>query len=406
MALSSSFHAQVSFEKAGTFQAQGGFDEAGTEIIAFDQNTKTLFSSNGGLNQIDLINLTDGSSTVSQDLEPEYVAVVPDDMTAIVTLQENNAVAVVDLENMVIIDILPLGTKDHSKAENSPDANDKDKEASLRQLPIHGMYMPDAISSMEINAATYYVTANEGDAREYDGLIEELKAGGIPLDPDAYPTASSLQENDSIGRIKTSIFSGDSDNDGDFDKVHVYGARSFSIWDDAGNLVWDSKNAFEALLAAEYPESFNSTNDEAKIDNRSDNKGPEPEAITVVEFDGMTYVFVGLKRMGGIMVYKVEDVNNPEFVSYINDRDYDAASPEEEGDLAPEDIKFQTEGETGYFAVSNEVSGTVSIYTMKKETTELETPVNGLNTIDQKFIAMPNPTTGAVNMIFTSKNAT
>jgi DNA-binding beta-propeller fold protein YncE len=51
------------------------------------------------------------NATVAQDLEPEYVAIAPDSTTAFVTLQENNALAVVDLANAEVTALLPLGFK-------------------------------------------------------------------------------------------------------------------------------------------------------------------------------------------------------------------------------------------------------------------------------------------------------
>ncbi|NER04803.1 MAG: calcium-binding protein, partial [Okeania sp. SIO3C4] len=54
-------------------------------------------------------------SNAAQDLEPEFIAVDGNDTTALVTLQENNAVAVVDIENANIVDVLPLGAKDYSR---------------------------------------------------------------------------------------------------------------------------------------------------------------------------------------------------------------------------------------------------------------------------------------------------
>ncbi|MEO1375509.1 MAG: endonuclease/exonuclease/phosphatase family protein, partial [Cyanobacteria bacterium J06635_10] len=57
------------------------------------------------------------NATVAQDLEPEYIAISADGSTAIVTLQENNAIAVVDIETATVADVLPLGVKDHSKGQ-------------------------------------------------------------------------------------------------------------------------------------------------------------------------------------------------------------------------------------------------------------------------------------------------
>ena len=70
--------------------------------------------------------------TVAQDLEPEYIAVSGDGETAWVTLQENNAVAVVDVATATVTEILPLGTKDHSLVTNAFDASDRDDAINLQ----------------------------------------------------------------------------------------------------------------------------------------------------------------------------------------------------------------------------------------------------------------------------------
>lgn len=327
------------------------------------------------------LHLMNQSSTVSQDLEPEYVAISPDNSTAVITLQENNSVAIVDLEELKITEVIALGTKDHSAMDNGFDASDRDS-IRIMEHPVMGMYMPDAITSFELDGMAFYATANEGDAREYDGLIEEQKMGDIILDESKFPDADSLQEKPALGRLLTSVFNGDIDMDGDFDQLHSYGARSFSIWNDEGSLVWDSGEDFERIIAEEYPLYFNTTNDATKFDNRSDNKGPEPEAITVGLFNDTLYAFVGLERMGGIMVYQIVDPSNPEFITYINDRDYEA-DDELQGDMAPEDIKFVPQDNKGvaHIIVSNEVSGTVSIYTMTSDLLTGFTAIGGVNSL-------------------------
>lgn len=308
-------------------------------------------------------------ASVAQDLEPEYIAVTPDGSTAVVALQENNAFAFVDLDNLTIDSIKGLGFKDHSLPGNELDASNKDAGINIQNWPAKGMYQPDAIAAVELGGQTYVLTANEGDARDYDGYSEEERVKDLTLDPAVF-TDPTLQDDENLGRLKTTTANGDADGNGLFEEIYSYGARSFSIWDMSGNLVWDSGDQFEQIIAVTASDDFNSNNDENdSFDSRSDDKGAEPEAITVGVHNGQTLAFIGLERMGGIMVYDITDPNNPEFLHYQLDRDFSVMDVEADldlvGDLAPESVVFlPADSNFGYdrLLVANEVSGTVTMY--------------------------------------------
>jgi predicted extracellular nuclease len=267
-------------------------------------------------------------ATVAQDLEPEYITVTPDGKMAVVTLQENNALAIVDIATATVTSIVPLGLKDHALSGNGFDASDRDVDGSaagggrinIQNWPARGMFQPDAIASYSVGGRTYFVTANEGDARDYAGFSEELRvgAGGYVLDPTAFPNAAVLKQNADLGRLTVTHASGDADGDGDFDFIAAFGARSFTIRDSAGNVVFDSGDALEQITAARTPTLFNSEGTAAGFDTRSDNKGPEPEAVVLGKIGGRTYAFVGLERVGDVIVYDVSRPDRPEFVQYIN----------------------------------------------------------------------------------------
>ena len=323
-------------------------------------------------------------ATVSQDLEPEYVAFDPNRPLAIAVLQENNAVAVVDLAAGEVAGILDLGTKDHSLPENALDASNRDDAINITTWPVLGFYMPDAIKAFDVGGETYFVTANEGDARDYDGYSEEERVGGLTLDPDVFPNAADLQDDANLGRLNSTTANGDTDGDGDVDVIYSYGARSFSIWDGNGGLVFDSGSMIEEKLAELHPNDFNANNDENdSFDSRSDDKGPEPEAVEVATIDGVTYVFVGLERIGGIMTFDISNPAAPVYVDYVNTRDFsiifdpDTITPDElemVGDLAPEDIQYISASESpngqDLLLVANEVSGTVSIFSTQPPASE------------------------------------
>ncbi len=308
-------------------------------------------------------------SGIAEDLEPEYIAVSPDSKTAYVVLQENNALAIIDIESKRLTDLKPLGFKDHSLPGNGFDASNRDGEINIQPWPTLGMYQPDAIIAFESHGNTFLITANEGDARDYDGYSEEVRVSDLNLDPTAYPNADFLQSSSQLGRLKTTTATGDTDGDGDIDQIYSYGARSFSIWDASGDLVFDSGQLLEEIVAERFPEFFNASNDGNSFDNRSDDKGPEPEGIAVGEVDGRQILFLGLERMGGFMMFDITYPYSPVFLDYVLERDF-TVDPEDDpglaGDLGPEGLKFfpahVSPTGTEILAVANEVSGTTTIY--------------------------------------------
>ena len=311
-------------------------------------------------------------ATAAQDFEPEYITVSDDSTTAWVVLQENNALAIVDVASATVSSVVGLGLKDHSVEGNGLDASNRDDAINITTWPVLGMYMPDAIDSYTVDGETLLVLANEGDSRDYDGYSEEERVKDLDLDPTAFPNADALQENEALGRLKITTANGDTDGDGDFDQLYSYGARSFSIRNSAGELLYDSGDEFEQILAELIPLEFNSTNDENdSFDNRSDDKGPEPEGVVVAKIRGHHYAFIGLERVGGIMVYDITDINDVFFVQYITTRDFGGdAEAGTAGDLGPEGLLFIDWDESPMarplLVVGHEVSGSTRIFEIRR----------------------------------------
>lgn len=383
----------------------------------------------------------------AKDFEPEYIAVSADGRTAWATLQENNALARIDVTSATVTDILPLGYKDHGQPGNELDTSDDDGVIKLQAWPgVMGMYLPDSMASYTVGGKTYLVTANEGDARAWGednaaywagdaskGFVEEFRvkhlvnasgwsgrdgddlppqlkalgAGGL-LNPAVFGYCGAVdgdpggcRGDDQLGRLNISWTmgyrqdaagnpvkfnaSGTEDPTGDrlmYDALYSYGARSFSIFDDAGVLVWDSGAEFETFLAGnecmlgpdrDIPckDFFNTGHDEGSaMDSRSDAKGPEPEGVTLGTIGDKTFAFVGLERMGGVLVYDITDPTAPVRVDYLNTReDWTTADPSTVqatvGDLGPEGLVFipakDSPNGKPLLLVGNEVSGTTAV---------------------------------------------
>jgi len=336
-------------------------------------------------------------STMAQELEPEYIAINDRSNKAIVTCQESNVFVLIDLEFNSIIGYKGMGFKDHSISGQGLDASNSDDSLNIQPWPLKGVYQPDAVSSFDINNVTFWITANEGDGRDYSGYSSETRIKDLVLDPTAFPDAATLQLNENLGRLKTFTedMIGDIDGDGDVDELYSYGARSFSIWNENGNLIWDSGNQIEQYIKANHPIFFNC--DEglaAEYDSRSDDKGPEPEAVTVGKIAGHLFAFIGLERQGGVMIYDITDPYNPVFDQFINTYQIDGTSL----DAGPEGILFipANESHTGenLLIVSNEVSGTTSLFNIEDATL-------GFSEITEKqFSIYPNPTSSLLHIDF------
>lgn len=280
----------------------------------------------------------------SVDFEPEYIAVNRMSDKAYITLQEANAIATLDLTMGEWINIQPLGFKDHSKEKNALDFM-KDNKINITTENLFGIYMPDGIASYEVNGKTYLVTANEGDSRDWNGYINEKE--------------TELKGNDVV------LFDS-SDYDGlQQGKLYSFGARSFSIYEaDTMTQIYDSGSDFEKVIADSLPEYFNASNNNTKLDNRSGKKGPEPEDVKIGQIGDRTYAFIGIERVGGIMMYDITKPDAPEFVQYFNERDF---SENIKGDVSPEGLTFipASTSITGLptLLAAHEVSGTVTAFT-------------------------------------------
>ena len=324
------------------------------------------------------------NTTVAMDLEPEYVSISKDNKYAYVSIQENNALAIVNLEDNSL-ELKGLGFKDWSSLQI--DASDKDGGVNFKSYPgLYGMYQPDTISSFSWKGANFIVSANEGDAREYffDTTNEAdcIAKGGVDFDEDdgclAYIDESRVEDltlaanfdylnndDNDIGRLKVTTVKGDTNNDGQYESLYAYGARSFTIWDSNGLVVFDSGDDIGRITASVHGEAFNNNEDENKGDTRSDDKGAEPEALTIGTIGERTFAFIGLERMGGIMIYDITNPYDVQFEDYFYNRGL-IAGAEITGDLAPEGMTFipREQSATGepLLIIGNEISGSIAVW--------------------------------------------
>lgn len=290
----------------------------------------------------------------SVDFEPEYITISNDSLTAYVTLQEANSIATIDLTTKQVTRVDSLGFKDYSSGDNKVDLYKKDDAINITNTDeFLGIYMPDGISSYEVDGKTYLLTANEGDSREWGDYINEVE--------------------EKYGESKSKIVTLNTDDYDGFDdlsKKYLFGGRSFSIIDASTmTMVSDSSGEFEEITAKLLPEYFNCSNDDISFEDRSGKKGPEPEDIKTMIIDGKVMAFIGLERIGGVMMYDVSDPTNPTYVDYLNLRDF---SDDISGSVSPEGLCTVSAKDSPtnkpMLIIANEVSGDVNVVEVAGET--------------------------------------
>lgn len=270
-------------------------------------------------------------------LEPEYVSEL--NGLVYVSLQENNALGVFDLKQRKWLNVFNLGSR-----MVHVDASDRDGRrgagAAIIDDLVRGLPMPDTIKAFEWKGRAYVVTANEGDARAHDeGDVMRLKHAGRRGPAIAASTEAELRQRYGrkpladayLGRLEVSIFDGLNEA-GEIAEPTMFGTRGFSILDGmTGELIFDSGSFIEEFALQHDPATFNMNDGKvANMDDRSDNKGPEPEALAVAHFAGKLWMAVGTERQNGLFLLIVDELAAPRLFAYAN--------PHLDGDFSPESI--------------------------------------------------------------------
>lgn len=318
-------------------------------------------------------------TSVAQDLEPEYITVSSDSKKAFVSLQENNALALVDLAKKEITKVVALGFKDYSQAKNAVDVSNRDGVKLSTYAGVYGMYQPDTLASYNWKGATFILSANEGDARDWDGYSEEGRVSSLKRSANLTALQAGFYDANGLGRLNVSKAMG-LNAQGEYDALYAYGARSFSIWDQNGNQVFDSGSDFERISSGVHATLFNTNHTVVEGDSRSDDKGPEPEAVTVGQVGDKTYAFIATERLSGIFVYDITNPYDTKFVDYFHNRNFDAVyeidddvvpakvsgSYQQAGDLGPESLVFVPASDSAsgraLLLMANEVSGSLTVF--------------------------------------------
>ena len=313
-----------------------------------------------------------GAQGFVKSLEPEYITVAADSKTAWVSLQENNAVAVVDIAAKKLSKVYPLGFVDHSIPGFGLDAK-KDSKIEIANYPLRGLRQPDGISSFTENGRSFVVTANEGapvndykawtDVSSLVMLSQQGKLDSRVFTRDLLKDLGGI----SVSSLERCDTEPDKQPGGQCPYAYTFGSRSVSIFDGAtGALIWDSGDMLERAIAKVAPDYFNwnAKKKKVKVDARSEDKGCEPENVTVGEVGGKRYAFVGLERTSGIAVFDITDVGkssnpSPKLVDYYLDPN----------DRGPEGVLFIPAGKspngTALLVVGYEYSKTLTIYSVK-----------------------------------------
>ena len=382
----------VTFSKDGKYLLVANEGEPNDDYTVNPEGSVSVIDVTGGPSHLSSKNIRTASFTkehqkglralgpnaenVYLNIEPEYIAVDNQSKYAYVTLQEVSAIAKIDIANASIVDVKALPYKDHSLAQNSMDTSDKDGKTELRRVPVLGLLQPDGIETYEYNGETYLVIANEGDSQDYKGYSEETRVkkikDDIQLDAKYYQgytqeeldnmVKNGLFDDDQLGRLKVTTDQPFKDKNGKYHALVSYGGRSFSILRASDlEMIYDSGNDIEKRILELLPERFNADYkdyNDIEVDGRSDDKGPEVENVVVGKVSSHSYAFVGLERVGGIMIYDVTNPNEPYFVKYLYDPD--------NKDISPEGVTFESAEESPngkpLLIASFEVSGTTSTW--------------------------------------------
>lgn len=313
---------------------------------------------------------------VSRDLEPEYIVAL-DEVRAYVTIQEANGIGVLDLEKNAWIDVRKAY---ESKLSKTPiDTSDRDSGKGPRTYAnVVGASQPDAIAGFKVGSGDYLVTANEGDAREYTCLNDDVRGSSLKVDSRRFPDWKTLSGSAELGRAKVNPNAGDRDGDGDIDTIHLRGSRSMTIYRN-GIPIWDSQKLLEDIQISAFGVSNINGSHALSTDkllvnytpqDRSDDKGSEPEGVAVGTVSGSRIAVLGLERMSALVVFDISAPSAPTLIKWIQMLPITSTPVTQATAWSPEGIIFipaeKSPNGKPLFISSYELSGSLAIHQIEK----------------------------------------
>lgn len=313
----------------------------------------------------------------SKDLEPEYIVAL-DEMKAYVTIQEANGIGVLDLQSQAWIDVRRAF---ESKLVGTPiDTSDRDSGRGPRSYAnVVGASQPDAIAGFKIGSGHYLVTANEGDAREYSCLNDDLRASSLKVDSRRFRDWKTWSANSELGRSKVNPNAGDRDGDGDIDTIHLRGARSMTIYRN-GAVLWDSGKLLEEIQTSAFGVqningSHSLSTDKSTVNylpqDRSDDKGSEPEGIAVGIVGDARVAVLGLERMSALVVFDISNLRAPSLIKWIQMMPVTSTPVSQATAWSPEGVVFvpaeKSPNGKALFITSFELSGSLTIHQIEQK---------------------------------------
>jgi hypothetical protein len=311
-------------------------------------------------------------NNVSKDFEPEFVTAV-DNNFAYVTIQEANAIGKLNIQSASFESI--TRAFESRVARVARDTSDRDAGAGPRTYTnVVGASQPDAIAGFTVGAGQYFVTANEGDAREYTCLNDDLRASALKVDTKRFPDWKTLSGNAALGRAKVNPTIGDKDGDGDIDTIHLRGSNSMTMYRN-GIAIWDSADLLDqiqtqAFGVANINGSHSLSSDKSTMNyvgqDRSDDKGGEPEGVAVGMVGDRRIAILGLERMTALAIFDITAPGNPVFQEWLQMLPTKATPAKDVKHWSPEGIVFVPANKSpsgkALIITSYELSGSLSIH--------------------------------------------
>jgi len=311
-------------------------------------------------------------NNVAKDFEPEFITAV-DNKYAYVTIQEANAIGKLDIEAASFESV--TRAFESKLSVTARDTSDRDSGAGPRNYAnVVGASQPDAIASFKVGSGHYFVTANEGDAREYTCLNDDQRGSSLKVDTRRFPNWSALSASAALGRAKVNPTIGDRDGDGDIDTIHLRGSNSMTMYRN-GIALWDSGELLDqiqikAFGVANINGSHSLSSDKSTMNyvgqDRSDDKGSEPEGVAVGMVGNTRVAILGLERMTALAVFDITQPRSPVFQEWLQMLPAKATPAKDVKHWSPEGIVFVSADKSpsgkALIITSYELSGSISIH--------------------------------------------